>query len=200
MIEMRFSVRTLLIVVAVSGLLAAFFGGQIRRRYLYQRLNESLLADGCQIIDSTSLLVSNCTVSERTLDLVEKYDLSFSTLGVTNGDFANQIMRGLHQFRQSTEPAEQSVQVAMDELLKSFPYEQMSLEKSRHGCRLNVSGGKLSVKAAELLSKASPIYVVWTHASPSSEMQFEPGAEDVLLQSFRKHQEPGASAVSYGRL
>ncbi|MFO0898457.1 MAG: hypothetical protein U0836_13630 [Pirellulales bacterium] len=196
--QFRFSIRTLLIVVAVAGLLAAYAGVQIRRRYIHRALIDSLIADGCQVIgsvDSSGLLVANCALSQRTLDLVERYDLHFSTTGVPNGVLAQEVMRGLHQYRHSSDSAERAVQAAVDELRKAFPYEQMILESDRHGCRLNASGGKLTAEGATLLSRASRVYAVSTF-----QMQFEPGAEEILLQSFRKNQEPGASFISYRRL
>ncbi len=196
----RFSIRTLLILVAVAGLLAAYAGVQVRRRYIHRVLIDSLIANGCQVIDSTSLEVENCTLSQRTLDLVERYDLAFNTAGVTNAVLAHEIMRGLHQYRHSSDPAEQAVQAAVDKLRESFPYEKMTLESDRHGCVLRVGGGTLTVEAARLLSGASLVYMVGRSDAWHFQMQFEPGAEEILLQSFRKNQEPGASFISYHRL
>lgn len=197
----RFSIRTLLILVAVAGLIAAYVGSRVRARYVHQRLVKSLQADGCSVIEGEDsvFLVQGCTLSPRTLELMERDDLSFSTSGVTNNVLAHGIMRGLHQYRHSADPAEQAVQAAVDKLRESFPLELMLLENDRRGCRLGAMGGKLTVEGAELLSKASNIYVIWTNDDDSLAIQFEPGAEEILLRAFHKRQQPEGHSVSYER-
>lgn len=195
----RFSIRTLLILVAVAGLIAAYVGSRVRARYVHQRLVNSLLADGCRVFEDGAFLVQGCTLSPRTLELLERDHLSFSTLGVTNAVLAHEIMRGLHQYRHSADPAEQAVQAAVDKLRESLPLELMLLETDRRGCRLGVGEGKLTVEAVQLLSKASKIYLLSTSDYAPAAIQFEPGAEEILLQSFRKRQQPEGHWVSYER-